>query len=113
MSQKNRFTARALAFCLSLMLSHWAFAYPPVSGAVQEEPSALAMASDLVLVRPAMLAITVIGTAVWVVGLPFSAAGGNVKGSANTLVLQPAKNTFVRCLGCTQAGYARSVKVVD
>lgn len=112
MSQKKRFAAGALAFCLSLLLSHGAFAYP-VSGAVQEEPSALAMAGDLVLVRPAMFAITVLGTAVWVVGLPFSAAGGNVKGSANTLVLQPAKNTFVRCLGCTQAGYARSVKVVD
>lgn len=112
MSQKNRLTARTLAFCLSLLLSHWAFANP-MSGAVQEEPSALAMAGDLVLVRPAMFAITVLGTAVWVVGLPFSAAGGNVKGSANTLVIQPAKNTFVRCLGCTRAGYARSIKVVD
>lgn len=109
---RNRLSACALIFCLSLLMSHWSFA-APTSGAVQEEPSALAMAGDLVLVRPAMLTITVLGTAVWIAGLPFSAAGGNIKGSANTLVLQPAKNTFVRCLGCTQAGYARSIKVVD
>lgn len=110
MSRKNRKIPQALALCLSLLLSQWSFAYP-VSGAVQEEPSALAMTGDLLLVRPAMLAVTAVGSAVWLVGLPFSAAGGNVKGSANTLVLQPAKNTFVRCLGCTQAGYNKSIKV--
>lgn len=112
MSRMNLKSTRALVLCLSLLLSHWSFAQP-VTGAVQEEPSALAMAGDLILVRPAMLTITVLGSAVWLVGLPFSAAGGNVKGSANTLVLQPAKNTFVRCLGCTQAGYNKSIKVVD
>lgn len=110
MSRMNRKTSQALLLCLTLLLSHWSFAYP-VSGAVQEEPTALAMTTDLVVVRPAMLAVTVLGSAVWLVGLPFSAAGGNVKGSANTLVLQPAKNTFVRCLGCTQAGYSKSIKV--
>ena len=74
---------------------------------VKEEPSASAMAADLALVRPAMLGVTVVGTALWVVSLPFSAAGGNIKGAADTLVVGPAKATFVRCLGCTQSGYQK------
>ena len=46
-----------------------------------------------------------LGTAVWIVALPFTALGGNVKKSGEKLVVWPAKNTFVRCLGCATAGY--------
>ena len=63
------------------------------------------MAADLVIVRPLMLGATVLGSAFWLVALPFSAAGGNVKQSAETLVIGPARTTFVRCLGCTRNGY--------
>ena len=74
-------------------------------GAVDEDPTALAMGTDLLLVRPVMLATTVIGSAVWLVSLPFSAAGGNMKQAADTLVVGPGKATFVRCLGCVGDGY--------
>lgn len=72
---------------------------------VDEEPTALAMTGDLVLVRPFMLATTVVGSAVWLVSLPFSAAAGNAMQAADTLVVGPAENTFFRCLGCTRTGY--------
>lgn len=74
-------------------------------GAVSEEPSALAMGTDLLVIRPVMLATTVVGSAVWLVSLPFSAAGGNMMQAADTLVVGPGKATFVRCLGCTGDGY--------
>ena len=76
-------------------------------GAVNEDPSALAMGTDLLVIRPVMLATTVIGSAVWLVSLPFSAAGGNMKQAADTLVVGPGKATFVRCLGCVGEGYDR------
>ncbi|GAB3111143.1 hypothetical protein [Pseudomaricurvus hydrocarbonicus] len=72
---------------------------------VEEEPTALAMMGDLVIVRPVMLATTVVGSAVWLVSLPFSAAAGNAMQAADTLVVGPAETTFFRCLGCTRPGY--------
>jgi hypothetical protein len=49
----------------------------------------------------------VLGTAIWLVALPFSALGGNVKDSAEALIGWPARNTFERCLGCPTAGYKK------
>ena len=110
MSRIYRTKAVALLAALSLMLSQWTFAQSSSgSGVINEDPTALAMTADLLLVRPAMFSFMVIGSAVWLVGLPFSAAGGNIKDSADTLVVGPAKNTFVRCLGCTNAGYQQTI----
>lgn len=110
MSRNNKLSAKIMVVALALVSSHWSLAQSYNAGrAVSEDPSALAMSADLVLVRPAMFGITVIGSAVWLVGLPFSAAGGNVKSSAETLVVGPAVNTFVRCLGCTRAGYRQTL----
>jgi len=47
-----------------------------------------------------LLAATGVGTGMFLVSLPFSALGGNVEEAANTLVIRPAWQTFVRCLGC-------------
>ena len=63
-----------------------------------------AMAGDLLVARPFGVVWTVAGSALFVVSLPFTALGGNVKQAANTLVIGPAKETFVRCLGCTTSG---------
>lgn len=57
------------------------------------------MAGDLVLVRPMMLVATLAGTAVFVASLPFSLLGGNVGDAGKTLVVEPAKYTFIRPLG--------------
>ncbi len=71
---------------------------------VDEAPSPLEMMTDVAIARPLGLVMTVVGTAAFVVTLPFSAAGGNMKEAADTLVIGPAKETFVRCLGCQRAG---------
>jgi hypothetical protein len=77
------------------------FAYSDVS---EEEPSAMAMTGDLLIARPMLLVATLVGTAVYVVSLPFSLAGGNEKSTRETLIYGPAEATFVRCLGCTKPG---------
>lgn len=100
---KNLSWARVMVLFCALCLCNLSFA--DSANKVTENPTAIAMAADLVVVRPLMLAVTAVGSVIWVLGLPFSAAGGNVAGSADTLVIGPAKTTFVRCLGCTHAGY--------
>lgn len=83
------------------------------SQAVDEDPSAMAMAGDLVVARPLLLAATAVGAAVYVVSLPFSLAGGNSIEAGKTLVVGPAMSTFVRCLGCTQSGYNKGTVSSD
>lgn len=83
------------------------------SQAVEEDPSAIAMAGDLLIARPLLLGITVVGSVMYVVGLPFSLAGGNAIDSAKTLVVGPAEATFVRCLGCSRPGYRKDVEEFD
>jgi hypothetical protein len=68
----------------------------------EEHPSMLVMAGDLLIARPVGLVTTVAGSALFLVTLPFSAAGGNVAEAGEVLVAGPARTTFVRCLGCTQ-----------
>ncbi|RMF16567.1 MAG: hypothetical protein D6758_07635 [Gammaproteobacteria bacterium] len=79
------------------------------SEVLEEKPSALAMFGDAVFARPVLLTTTVVGSAIYVVSLPFSLAGGNAKEAAETLVMGPAKATFVRCLGCTKVGRKKEV----
>ncbi len=69
---------------------------------INDRPTTLTMIGDAVLARPLLLGITALGAGLFLVTLPFSALGGNVKESANTLVLGPGKSTFVRCMGCTE-----------
>lgn len=89
-----------MALCLGLTISLQQVA---VAQAVEEEkPSFLAMTGDLLFVRPLMLVTTVAGTAVFLVSLPFSAAGGNADQAAEVLVQGPFETTFVRCLGCSK-----------
>ncbi len=56
------------------------------------------MAAEVV-VRPLGLAATVIGGAIFVVTLPFSALGGNAKPAYDYLLVDPFKFTFARPLG--------------
>ena len=96
---------RLLALFMSLMLGLGAM--PASAGDMEDDqinnrPSAMAMLADAVLARPVLLAGTLAGTGLFVVTLPFSALGGNVKEAADTLVVGLAKSTFPRCMGCTE-----------
>ncbi|MEX6501954.1 multidrug transporter [Pseudomonas zhanjiangensis] len=68
-------------------------------------PKAFSMIGDLVIARPLLIGATAIGAVAFVVSLPFTALGGNVGEAAQALVVEPGKEAFVRCLGCTEAGY--------
>ena len=63
------------------------------------EISAEKMIFDFILVRPLGIVATILGTAMFVVSLPFSAAGGNSKEAYQKMVVEPASYTFKRPLG--------------
>ncbi len=100
----------AMAFSLALVLLFPQLAYTET---VEENPSALAMMGDLVVARPLLLVMTVVGTVAYVISLPFTLAGGNAGQAADTLVLGPGEATFVRCLGCTRSGYKQDVVIAE
>jgi hypothetical protein len=97
--------SRLAVFALGVVLLAPWFAH---AQSVEEQPSFLAMTGDLLIARPALLVTTVAGAAVFLVSLPFTAAGGNVESAAQTLVGGPAEATFVRCLGCRNTRNPRS-----
>jgi hypothetical protein len=65
----------------------------------QKEVTADAMLADVFLLRPFGFVATVLGTAVFVVSLPFTLPTRSVDQAAQKLVVDPGKFTFVRPLG--------------
>jgi hypothetical protein len=107
MPRASRVTATFLVCCLMLPQSLWAQSTAMVAheGALDEDPSAGAMVGDFFVARPIGLAMTVGGAALWLVSLPFTLLAGNANEAADTLILGPCEQTFMRCLGCRQSGY--------
>lgn len=68
-------------------------------GAVEHPDTAGLALVDLVFVRPLCLLSTVVGTAVYLVSLPLSSAGGNAEQCYRRLVAEPARFTFQRPMG--------------
>jgi len=64
-----------------------------------KEPGGVAMAGDLLVVRPLAFIGLVCGAVVFALSSPFSALGGNIDLAAQKLVREPAVYTFVRPLG--------------
>lgn len=108
----NRYSRLLSAVALSAALLAPQLSYAD-TGAVQEEPSALAMMGDLIIARPLGIVFTAIGAVAYVVTLPFSLAGGNAAEAGKVLVVGPAEATFVRCLGCSKPGYKQDVVNAD
>ena len=71
-------------------------------------PKAYSMIGDLLIARPLLIGATAIGALAFVVSLPFTAAGGNIGEAGHALVVEPGKEAFVRCLGCTTSGYKQN-----
>ena len=65
----------------------------------QPPPTADATAADLLIARPGGLVATVLGSAVFIVGLPFTLLNGSTGEAAQKLVVEPAQYTFARPLG--------------
>jgi hypothetical protein len=64
-----------------------------------EDASPEAIIVDGLLLRPSGILATVVGTAVFVVTLPFSIPTRSVDKAAQKLIVDPARYTFVRPLG--------------
>lgn len=77
---------------------------------VEEKPKAMYMAMDFLIARPLGVVLTGLGTVTYVATLPFSLLGGNALEAGNTLVIGPAKETFVRCLGCRRIGRKERIR---
>ena len=64
-----------------------------------KEPGSGEMMFDVVVLRPIGAVATVVGSAFWLVSLPFSALGDNVDTATEKMVKEPAAFTFRRPLG--------------
>ena len=64
-----------------------------------EEITTENMVVDAILVRPLGICAIILGAGLFVISLPFSALGKNVKEAGQKLVIAPAKFTFTRPLG--------------
>jgi hypothetical protein len=60
---------------------------------------AAAMIADVIIARPAGIVAIVLGTAAFIVALPFAAISGSVEPVARTLVADPFQFTFTRPVG--------------
>lgn len=58
-----------------------------------------AMAADFLFARPVGIVAIIAGSVLFVVSLPFSALGGNMKDASRKLVKDPITFTFKRPLG--------------
>lgn len=67
-------------------------------------------ALDAMVARPLGVVATGLGAVIWGISLPFSLLGGNAGEAADTLVGGPARETFVRCLGCRSEGRRQRVE---
>jgi hypothetical protein len=64
-----------------------------------EDDDAVKITADALVVRPACFVATVLGAAIFVIGLPIAATSRSVKKTAHILVVKPARATFTRPLG--------------
>lgn len=104
------FQVVTLASSLVFASVSWAEDTSNVEQDVTERPSFLVITSDMIFARPLMLIGTAVGTAFFVVTLPITFVTGTVGEAGMSLVIEPASNTFVRCLGCTEPGWRKLPK---
>jgi len=88
---KTKFLILSCVLAISLVNVTPAFA--------SEDSASLEVVADVVIIRPACLAATVIGSALFVVSLPIAAISKSVKKTAHVLVVRPAQATFTRQIG--------------
>jgi len=89
-------------FLLPLVVNaeHSTYAHHSGHGYRLSEPgSGEVMIADALVARPVGLVAMVVGSAVYVVSLPFSLLGGNEKQARQKLVVEPTEFTFKRPLG--------------
>jgi hypothetical protein len=99
-TRARRATVALVVGCMLSPQMLWAQA------AIDDSPNEWEMVGDLLVARPLGVVLTVGGTAVWLVSLPFTLLAGNASEAAGTLIGGPVETTFMRCLGCRNPGYS-------
>jgi hypothetical protein len=84
---------------IMLFLCALTFTFGGVTSSRADVDKSLEVVGDLALVRPGCFAVTIVGSAIFVVALPFAAMSGSIHDTADTLVLHPAEATFTRPVG--------------
>lgn len=97
----HKFAKKSFVFFLVAVMVWMTLAPNVCAQAVlqEEEISTENMVADAIIVRPLGIIATILGVGFFIISLPFSALGGNVKEAGNKLVVAPAKFTFKRPLG--------------
>jgi len=98
-------SGKLLTACAAGALLLGSLSAPLAYAGPEDEPSGGEMMVDALVARPIGVVTTAVGAAAFIVTLPFSAMGGNIDKAADKLVVDPARETFVRCLGCRQSGH--------
>lgn len=96
----GKHVSRLIALVVAMVL----LAPVTMAAQVEEQPKGIDMAADLFVARPVGIVLFALGTTTYLATLPFSLAGGNAGEAGKTLVIDPAREVFVRCLGCTRPG---------
>jgi len=86
---------RIIAFLCAAATGFWSAT--PAHAITDGSPEAFA--ADAIVARPACLAATVVGSAFFVVSLPFALISKSVNKTAQALVVKPARATFTRPMG--------------
>lgn len=90
----------AVVFFLAIFLTTSTAAL--AAAQMSDEPSATAIAADVVIIRPLGIISLVMGSALFVVSLPFTIPAQGVKMTAQKLVVEPFHFTFTRPIGETR-----------
>ena len=80
------------------------------SALATDQPQPDVVAADVLVMRPALFAATVVGSVIFVVALPVAAISKSVKSTAHALVVAPGQATFTRPLGDFDYHESRSDK---
>lgn len=89
----------AAALFLAVFLAVSTASQASMEPQTRREPSGEAIVFDIILARPLGLVTIVAGTAVFIVGLPFTVPTGSVGASAEKLIADPFRFTFIRPVG--------------
>lgn len=89
----------AAALFLAVFLAVSTASQASMEPQTRREPSGEAIVFDIILGRPLGLVTIVAGTAIFIVGLPFTIPTGSVGTSAKKLIADPFRFTFIRPVG--------------
>ena len=99
----NKKVRKILSLVLLTAFFMTAFSMPviaePSKDHARSNATAGAIVGDLILIRPVLVSLTILGSCCFVATLPLTLIGRNTKYAAKKLVVEPAQYTFTYPLG--------------